>query len=103
MPISDLSLIEERIVRLVLAGRGLDDVAAELGTGRPLVSWHLSQACRKLERVSGLHARLTRALLEEPSSVGSDAPTDTREPGATRSTRTHAADAESSVAGNVNT
>lgn len=72
VPISDLSLIEERIVRLILAGRGIAEIAEELGTDRRLVIWHIDRAMGKLGKARAVHSRLRRALSAEPSLVRPD-------------------------------
>lgn len=63
MPISDLTLVEERIVRLVLAGRSTAQIAADFGAEPRFVDWHVTRAMRKLEKTTALHRRLRRALL----------------------------------------
>ncbi len=68
MPISDLTLVEERIVRLVLAGRSTAQIAADFGAEPRFVEWHVTRAMRKLEKTTALHRRLRRALLEEAAA-----------------------------------
>ena len=63
MPISDLTLVEERIVRLVLAGRSIAQIAADFGAEPRFVEWHVTRAMRKLEKTTSLQRRLRRALL----------------------------------------
>ena len=62
MPILDLSLTEERIVRLILEGRSATEIATEQGIDLQLVEWYAHRALRKLASTSALHASLSRAL-----------------------------------------
>src|SRR5919202_1263547 len=68
-----LTPTEERIVRLVAAGRTNPEVAAELRRSRQTVEWHPWRAYRKL----GVQSReqLGEVLATEPP-LGRDAPED---------------------------
>ena len=68
MPISDLTLVEERIVRLVLSGRSTAQIAADLAAEPRFVEWHFTRAMRKLEKTTALHRRLRRALLGQAAA-----------------------------------
>jgi FixJ family two-component response regulator len=70
VPIADLSLVEERIVRLVLAGRSTTQIAADFGAEPRFVEWHLTRAVRKLVKTTALHRRLRRALLGQAAVGG---------------------------------
>ena len=89
-----LTATEERIVRLVLAGRTNPQVAEELGISRQTVEWHLWRTYRKL----GVHTRehlAERIASESPlgpphrSPLGAEGPKDGR-PGPLRGGRTPA-------------
>ena len=68
MPLSDLTLVEERIVRLVLAGRSTAQIAADVDAEPRFVEWHVTRAMHKLEKTTALHRRLRRALLERAAA-----------------------------------
>ncbi len=70
MPISDLSLVEERIVRLVLAGRSTAQIAADFDAEPRFVEWHVTRAMRKLEKTTALHRQLRHALLGHATDKG---------------------------------
>jgi LuxR family transcriptional regulator, maltose regulon positive regulatory protein len=60
-----LSPTEERVARLVVAGRSNPEVAEELGLSRKTVEWHLSRVYRKL----GARSRAELAALLRPPSA----------------------------------
>jgi DNA-binding NarL/FixJ family response regulator len=68
MTILDLSFIEDRVVRMVLAGRSTSEIATELGAETRFVEWHVARAMRKLEAAAAVHRRLRRSLPGETSS-----------------------------------
>jgi DNA-binding NarL/FixJ family response regulator len=55
MPVPELSLTEEQIVRLFASGRSTHQIAAAVGLDERTVNWHLCRAAQKLERLSALH------------------------------------------------
>jgi DNA-binding NarL/FixJ family response regulator len=57
-PVPELSLTEERIVRLLTEGLSKAEITEAVGLDERTVDWHLERATRKLERVSDLHQRL---------------------------------------------
>jgi DNA-binding NarL/FixJ family response regulator len=67
MAVHLLTNAEQRVARLVAAGRSNDEVAAELGLEAAAVSAHLSAVFRKLDARSRaeLGARLAAASAEE--------------------------------------
>ena len=62
MPGLELSLTEERIVRLLAAGWSRQEVAVDVGLDEQTVGWHVTQATRKLERASALNERVRLAI-----------------------------------------
>jgi len=58
MPVPELSLTEQRIVRLLAEGRSNQDIAVAVGLDERTVEWHLERASRKLERAAVLHERV---------------------------------------------
>jgi DNA-binding CsgD family transcriptional regulator len=58
VPVLQLSLIEERIVLLLAAGRSKGETAEAVGLDERTVGWHLERAGRKLERASAIHKRV---------------------------------------------
>jgi DNA-binding CsgD family transcriptional regulator len=69
MAVHLLTSAEQRVARLVAAGRSDDEVAAELGLDADAVSAHLSAVFRKLGTRSRaeLRAQLAAAIDEEES------------------------------------
>jgi DNA-binding CsgD family transcriptional regulator len=69
MAVHLLTSAEQRVARLVAAGRSDDEVAAELGLDAAAVSAHLSAVFRKLGARSRaeLRAQLAAAIDEEES------------------------------------
>ena len=59
MPVPELSLIEERIVRLLAEGLSKGEIADAIGLDERTVDWHLERAGRKLEWAAALHKRVT--------------------------------------------
>ena len=59
MPVPELSLTEERIVRLLAEGLSKGEIAAASGLDERTVDWHLERASRKLERATALHKQVT--------------------------------------------
>jgi len=68
VPVPELSLVEERIVLLLAAGKSTCEIAAAVGFDDRTVDWHLAQAARKLGKASALHKRIQRAQ-RTPSST----------------------------------
>jgi len=60
MAVPELSIVEERIVSMLAAGRSKPEIAANVGLDERTLDWHLARATRKLERASALHRRMTR-------------------------------------------
>jgi DNA-binding CsgD family transcriptional regulator len=58
VPVPELSLTEERIVRLLAEGKGKGEIAEAVGLDERTVDWHLERAGRKLERAAALHKRV---------------------------------------------
>ena len=58
MPVPELSLTEERIVRLLAEGLSKEEIAEATGLDERTVDWHLERAGRKLERATALHNRV---------------------------------------------
>jgi DNA-binding CsgD family transcriptional regulator len=59
VPVPELSLTEERIVRLLAEGRlSKGEIAEAVGLDERTVDWHLERASRKLERAAALHKRV---------------------------------------------
>jgi DNA-binding CsgD family transcriptional regulator len=56
--VPELSLIEQRVVLLVAAGRSSREIAAAIGLDERTVDWHIARARQKLEQVSALHRRV---------------------------------------------
>jgi DNA-binding CsgD family transcriptional regulator len=73
MTARSLTRTEERVARLVAAGRSNPQVAAELGVTRKTVEWHLSRLFRKLGiRSRGELAALAPVGPEPAPPVGGD-------------------------------
>lgn len=58
MPVPELSLTEERVVRLLTEGLRKGEIAEAVGLDERTVDWHLERAGRKLERAAVLHRRV---------------------------------------------
>ena len=58
VPVPELSLTEERIVRLLSEGLSNGEIAKAVGLDERTVDWHLERAGRKLERAAVLHKRV---------------------------------------------
>lgn len=58
MPVPELSLTEERIVRLLAEGLTKGEIAEAVGLDEQTVDWHLVRAGRKLEVAAALHKRV---------------------------------------------
>jgi DNA-binding CsgD family transcriptional regulator len=58
VPVPELSLTEERIVRLLAEGLSKGEIVEAVGLDERTVAWHLERAGRKLERVAALHRRV---------------------------------------------
>lgn len=58
MPVPELSLTEEQVVRLAAEGRSKSEIAEAVGLDERTVGWHLERAERKLEQTSALHKRV---------------------------------------------
>jgi DNA-binding CsgD family transcriptional regulator len=58
LPVPELSLTEERIVRLLAEGLSKSEIAQAAGLDERTVDWHLERAGRKLERAADLHKRV---------------------------------------------
>lgn len=58
MGVSALSLVEERIVRLLAEGVSKEEIAEAVGLDERTVDWHLERAGRKLERAAALHKQV---------------------------------------------
>lgn len=58
MPVPELSLTEERIVRLLAEGLSKGEIAEAVGLDEQTVDWHLERAGRKLEVAAALHKRV---------------------------------------------
>jgi len=65
MPIRVLTNAEDQVARLVAAGLGDQEIAAELGLTEAVVAAHLSQVFRKL----GARSRDELSALLAPTSV----------------------------------
>ena len=68
----DLSLTEERIVRLLAGGWSRREVATDVGLDERTVEWHVARATRKLERASALNERVRRAVSRPPTESDSN-------------------------------
>jgi DNA-binding CsgD family transcriptional regulator len=58
VPVPELSLTEERIVRLLAEGLSRGEIAEAVGLDEQTVDWHLERAGRKLEVAAALHKRV---------------------------------------------
>lgn len=58
MGVPELSLTEERIVLLTVAGWSRAEIAIDVGLDERTVAWHLSRAVGKLDRASVLGLRI---------------------------------------------
>ena len=58
MPVPELSLTEERIVRLLAEGLSKGEIAEAVGLDEQTVAWHLQRAGRKLAVAAALHKRV---------------------------------------------
>jgi len=58
VPLPELSLTEERIVRLLAEGLSKGEIAEAVGLDERTVAWHLERAGRKLERAAALHKQV---------------------------------------------
>jgi DNA-binding CsgD family transcriptional regulator len=58
LPVPELSLTEERIIRLLAEGLSTSEIAEAAGLDERTVAWHLERAGRKLERAADLHERV---------------------------------------------
>jgi DNA-binding CsgD family transcriptional regulator len=58
VPVPELSLTEQRIVRLLAEGLSNEEIARAAGLDERTVDWHLERANRKLERAAALHKRV---------------------------------------------
>jgi DNA-binding NarL/FixJ family response regulator len=56
-----LSVVEQEVVRLVIDGHTVREVAATLHLSVPTVEWHVARASRKLEQAAALHGRMRDA------------------------------------------
>ncbi len=65
MPVPELSMVEEHVVRLVAEGRSRRAIARELRVSLKTVDWHIARAQRKLGQAARLHERVRRALPHE--------------------------------------
>jgi DNA-binding NarL/FixJ family response regulator len=58
VPVPELSLTEQRIVRLLTEGLSNEEIAKAVGLDERTVDWHIDRASRKLERAADLHKRV---------------------------------------------
>jgi len=58
VPVPELSLTEERIVRLLAEGLSKGEISEAVGLDEQTVDWHLERAGRKLEVAAALHKRV---------------------------------------------
>jgi DNA-binding CsgD family transcriptional regulator len=58
VPVPELSLTEQRIVRLLAEGRSNEEIAEAVGLDERTVDWHVGRASRKLEQAADLHKRV---------------------------------------------
>jgi DNA-binding CsgD family transcriptional regulator len=58
VPVPELSLTEEMVVLLFVAGRTTPEIAVALGLDEKTVEWHVARAAQKLEQAAALHQRV---------------------------------------------
>jgi len=67
--VSELSLMETKIILLVAAGRNTREIAADLGLDERTVDWHIARARQKLAQVSALQRRVDGEMKKEQSAA----------------------------------
>ena len=60
MAVPELSLLENKIILLVAAGRNTCQIAADVGLDERTVDWHIARAHHKLAQIAALHRRVDR-------------------------------------------
>ena len=62
MSLPELSVTEQHIVSLAVAGCSPREIAVSTGMDKRTVDWHLARAARKLQGASALHRRVMEVI-----------------------------------------